>query len=335
MKKICIILVLILVLFVSSCGPNSKKDNKDDVKYIEKLTDPLFEQGIQITGLQSRNVSYTYWQYQNKAKGIQPIWELGQYCDLSTTRPGYDSTVNDLSLGTLFEDGYGIESNDGTKEKLTNKSGSKEIIVDTQSHVVSLNIDTSKEYLDNNGKIKPLSAGEDWVHMILQQSAGGVVIDDYDEIYVELNFKLTRNDIIDASFGTSQFQWIFSIKDKDSVINDYFWFNLTIFDARYEKFPGHHLEDSGKADATGKFIYAPETSKYLDEPLEIGKEYNVRINIKPFIVEAFKLAQDSGFLDQSKFSSMVLNSLNIGWEVTNVSVVGVDISHVGLKVKEK
>ena len=39
-------------------------------------------------------------------------------------------------------------------------------------------------------------------------------------------------------------------------------------------------------------------------------------------------------MEESKFESMALNSLNIGWEVTNVAEVGVKISHLSLNVKK-
>ncbi len=338
MKKTLILVILVVLTLVTGCAKTTTVTNeatttKEEVKYQEKLVDPLFEKGLQISALESRNVSFTWWQFQGKIKD-EPIWQLGQYCDLSTTRPGYDSTKNDLTLATLFEDGYGIESNEGNIEKLTNKSGSKEVIIDRSNHVIDLNVDTSKEYCDDQGNLVPRRNGEDWVHMILQQSAGGVVISDYNEINVEIDFTITDFEIFDSSIGDDQFQWIFSIKDKDSVINDYFWFNLTLFDALYKEYPGYEQYDGGKADATGKFIYAPKSSMLYEGEIEVGKEYSVKLNIRPLLEEAFNKAKAKGALAESEFTSMVLNTLNIGWEVSNISKVGVKISHLSLNVNE-
>jgi len=332
MKRICILVITLLFgLILSSCNEN----NNNTMIYEEKLIDVNFTRGFEVSALHSASMSYTWWQYQDKAQG-EPLWKLSQFCDLSRTRKNYDSTRNDLTLSTMFEDGYGIQKNDGNVEILTNISGSKEARYNLDTKTLSLNIDTTKEYIDQaTSQIVKRSEGEDWVHMIIEQSAGGIVVNDYEEIILEIDFTITKNEVIDASFGTAQFQWIFSVKDMKSVINDYFWFNFTFFDALYESFPGTQIYDGGKADATGKFIYAPKTSTYLNEPLEIGKKYSVKINIRPFIENAFSIAQNKGALTESLFSDMALSSFNLGWEVSNVSKVGVDISNLSLKVGKK
>ena len=99
-------------------------------------------------------------------------------------------------------------------------------------------MDTSKEYLNEAGQISPRVNGEDWVHLILGQSAGGLRVTEWSEIWVELDFTLTKTNILSEEGGASQFQWIFSVKDKESVIGDYFWFNLTLYDNRYPVFEG-------------------------------------------------------------------------------------------------
>ncbi len=336
------LLLAAFVLPAAACG--GTQDGGEE-HYRERLSDTTFQEGLSVSGLQSMNVSRTWWKYRGTAnETITPYWELGQYCDLSTTRYRkdadgndvwrYDATKNDLTLGTIFDEGYGIEGVDGDYETLTNQSGSKYVSVKRATGEINLNVDTSKEYLDEAGNISPRRNGEDWVHLILGQSAGGVVIADYSEIWVELDFCLTQTEIINEAGGASQFQWIFSVKDNDSVVGDYFWFNITLYDNRYPSFPGGGQFDSGKADATNKFIYAPSSDKLYEGEIESGKEYKVRLNIRPLLEEAFSIAKGKGALEQSQFTSMALNSLNIGWEVTHVARMGVKISHISLKTKE-
>ena len=66
---------------------------------------------------------------------------------------------------------------------------------------------------------------------------------------------------------------------------------------------------------------------------EYGKKYAIDLDIRPLLEEAFRSAKEKGALKESAFESMALNSMNIGWEVTNVSDVCVTIGNLGLKVK--
>lgn len=345
LKTTAFMLAMMFAFLLAACSGEEGEQPETPANGTERLLDTTFQRGLSVSGLQSGNVSRTWWKYRGTAdESVSPYWDLGQYCDLSTTRfrkdeTGkdlwrYDATKNDLTLGTLFDDGYGIEGQDGGYETLTNQSGSKFVSVNRSTGEINLNVDTSREYLDEAGHVSPRTAGEDWVHLILQQSAGGIKIAEYSEIWVELDFNLTQTEIINTAGGASQFQWIFSVRDMDSVLGDYFWFNITLYDNRYPFFAGGGQFDSGKADATGKYIYAPSSDKLYEGEIQSGKDYSVRLNIRPLMEEAFQDAKSKGALEQSEFTSMALNSLNIGWEVTHVAKMGVKISHIGLKTKE-
>ncbi len=343
LKIAALALTALFVFPLAACNGDPATPPEED-EYSERLLDTTFQEGLSVSGLQSMNVSRTWWKYRGTAdETVSPYWELGQYCDLSTTRfrkdaDGndawrYDATKNDLTLGTLFDDGYGIEGKEGDFETLTNQSGSKFVSVNRNTGEINLNVDTSKEYLDEAGNISPRQTGEDWVHLILGQSAGGIKVAEYSEIWVELDFNLTKTNVIDETGGASQFQWIFSVRDMDSTVGDYFWFNITLYDNRYPVFEGTQIYDGGKADSTGKFIYAPSSDKLYEGEIKSGVDYKIRLNIRPLLEEAFTIAKQKGALEQSEFASMALNSLNIGWEVTHVAEMGVKISHIGLKTK--
>ena len=176
--------------------------------------------------------------------------------------------------------------------------------------------------------------------MILSQASGVVYLDQVEEFVMELDFTLTECEILDSSIGAAQFQWIFSVHDKASegtLEADYFWFNVTLFDDRYESFPGTQLFDGGKADSTGKFIYAPTGKELFGEEsggkVEVGKTYHVSLNLKEYMREAFEIAQTKGALKNSSWENMAVNGFNIGWEVSNVSKVGVKIANMSLKTK--
>jgi len=335
MKKFISLALIIFMIFTLNACTNNTETIKQKR---EILTDTTFQNGLAISQILSKNTATTWWKYSKTADNtIQPAWSLGQYCDLSATRTNYDSSKNDLSLDTMFEEGYGIESNIGNIYQLTNQSGSKTVKYNKDTKVVSLNADTSKEYINSDGELQARASGEDWLHMILGQSAGGVFLNSVDEIWVDLEFSLIENTQLDTTIGASQFQWIFSIKDYESIISDYYWFNITIFDNRCDTLDltGTSMYDSGKADATGKYIYSPAGNKYMTENIETGKTYKINLDVKPLLIQAFNEAKAKGALEQSSFENMALNSLNIGWEVSNVAKVGIDISKISLSVIDK
>lgn len=345
MKKILSALVLAaMAACLAGCGGDalpeggSNSPNPSAGEY-ELIRDAKFEDGIAVSALNSHAVSYTWWQYQNQN---EPIWSLGQYCDLSATRTGYDATKNDLTLGDeLFGiEGYGITGKDGSKYTLTNQSGSKYMAVDPAKGAVTLNIDTSKEYIDPaTNEIKKRSDGEDWVHMILEQSSV-VQLSDCESLTMSLDFTLDESELIDGTVGASQFQWIFSVHDKahsTSSVKEYFWFNVTLYDNRYEVFPGTDMFDGGKQDATGKYIYAPRGDELFENggKVEVGVKYHVSLDLKEYMHAAFEKAQSRGALPNSSWEDMSINGFNLGWEVSNVSKVGVTIENLSLTVKEK
>ena len=344
MKKLALFLAIIMILAVlSGCEGlfNTDPKNPNDSKLVEReiLFDKTFEQGIKISNLNSHQVGYTWWQY-GDSNGDEPFWSLGQYCDLSTTRANYDSTKNDLSLGNELFDipAYGITGVDGDYFTITNQSGSKYMSVNTKTGEFNLNIDTTKEYVNQaTGQPVIRKNGEDWVHMIIQQTPGVIYLDQVESFIIELDFTITENIEYDNSIGASQFQWVFTVHDKASVLGDYMWFNVTLFDNRYEIFPGTQLYDGGKADATGKFIYAPKGTELFPESggkVEVGKTYHVKLDLKEYMKAAFELAKAKGALSQSEWENMAVNGFNIGWEVSNLSKVGVKIENMSLRVVE-
>jgi hypothetical protein len=200
MKKIALFLAIVLMFSaLSGCEGlfQSPTDPTNGQQLVERelLFDKNFEQGIKISNLNSHQVGYTWWTY-GEAGGDEPYWSLGQYCDLSTTRPNYDATKNDLSLGNELFDipAYGITGTDGDYFTLTNASGSKYISVNPKTGTYNLNVDTTKEYVNQEtGTPVIRQNGEDWVHMIIQQTPGVVYLDQVESFIMELDFTITEN----------------------------------------------------------------------------------------------------------------------------------------------
>lgn len=357
-KKLTVLLsILLSLVFCFACGnsddtkkpgdpDNDGPDNPPAVKEAKELLfDPHFENGISVTGLDSLTMSRTDWKYGDPLPSGDPFWTLGQYGNLSSTRPGYDASRNDLSLGTIFEDPKGITGKDGDYYTLTNFSGSKEIKINPAVGSVQLNADTRKEYCDQStGDIVPRKNGEDWVHMILQPAQGireVVQLDTAESFVMKLDFTLNYCDVYDTSIGADQFQWIFTVHDDSAgnpTLNDYFWFIVTLYDNRYEVFPGNQGADSGKADATGKFMYAPKGTDLYGSTggkVQIGQKYTVELDLLDHMTKAYTAAKEKGFMPNAEWKNLTVQSFNIGWEVSNVSRASVTLENMSLKVKVK
>jgi hypothetical protein len=109
------------------------------------------------------------------------------------------------------------------------------------------------------------------------------------------------------------------------------------FDYYYDVFPGTQLYDGGKADSTGKFIYAPTGKELFPQSggkVEVGTTYHVKIDLKKYMKEAFDIAKSKGALEESEWKNMAVNGFNIGWEVSNLAKVGVKIENMSLRVVE-
>ena len=343
MKRAAVLCSLLFVFAgLAGCAPDqSEKEPPDDTvetpqtQETQLLFDSKFAEGIAVSALESQEVSYTWWKYGDASASTEPYWTLGQYGNLSKTRENYDSSLNDLSLGTIFEDPKGIEGQEGAFYTLTNRSGSKMIKVDPATGTAVLNADTSKEYIDQQtGEIVARRDGEDWVHMILQQNHPTVTLAQVDSFIMSLDFTLDACNTYDNSIGAAQFQWIFSVHDKTSPIGDYFWFNVTLFDNRYEVFPGTQMYDGGKADSTGKFIFAPTGEELFGESggkVTVGETYHVELDLKQYMLRAFEIAQSMGAMAESEWEDLTVSGFNIGWEVSNVSNVGVTIENMSLR----
>ena len=347
------ILTSINMLNLASCGAEQtseessvdsesvSSEREEESTETQMLFDVKFEKGISVSSLHSGEQSYTTWNYTSE-NVTEPFWSLGQYGDISSTRTGYDATKNDLSLGSeLFGiPAYGItDTTEDGKHTLTNQSGSKFISVDTASGTVELKVDSTKEYVNQTtGKPQKRVEGEDWIHMILSQQSGTVYLEQVESFVMELDFKLTQEEILDNSIGAAQFQWIFSVKDVESRLGDYYWFNICLFDNRYDVFPGTQMYDGGKADATGKFIYAPTGTELFGESggkVEVGKTYHVTLDLKAYMKQAFDIAKSKGALVESEWENMRVDGFNLGWEVSNLAKVGVEISNLALKKVDK
>lgn len=324
MKKTALFISLILCAVFALCG--CSKDGPDLSNVPEMLADPMFENGFNLTTQVSSDPTTVPLTYQNTVTG-DAQWRMSQWGVLNEAREGYDKTQHDLTLGT--------ETKEGDAYVYSTQSGSKVVKVDPAKGEIELSVNSQKEY----GNI-PRMDNEDWPHLLIEQPVGDLIfLDQMKNCYMEIEFELLKNEKSELNNSTAQFQWIFSLQNLNSnaganVYKDYMWFNVTLFDDRYELAPGTGMIDGGKADATGKYIYGPKGEYFLgDQRVEVGKRVHVQVDLLPEMIKAFGQAQEAGALNGSNLSDMGLGSINIGWEVPGMYDIGVKIYKLSLKAE--
>jgi len=125
---------------------------------------------------------------------------------------------------------------------------------------------------------------------------------------------------------TAQFSQYFTIQDnnKDSEsYGDFFWFGLPFYDYRYENIELYAAQDIGKDDASNKFIFSVASRNIFDGTLHDKQWITIDKDILPFIKEAFKTAQERGYLTGSKFEDLAITTMNTGWEVPGTFDCGI------------
>lgn len=321
-------LLTAIMVFVGACG--APKDPLANEK--ERMMDNGFSKGFELGAQKNTDSSVKIIDYKGNSTatlGSPTPWQLAQWGELfGDIRPSYDKTQHDLRLGN--------ETLENGVYSLSTLSNSKKLVVVPGQGEIELHIDSTKEYGD-----LPRSTGEDWPHLLISQPFSDLIfLDKMENFYVDIEFEMLKNVKHAKNKETAQFQWIFTIQNlnegaQSGAKKDYMWFNITYFDDRYDFAPGTSMIDSGKGDATGKFIYGPKGEKFMPSKVEVGKKMRITYDFLPEMKAAFAAAQSNGALKGSTLSEMAIGNMNIGWEVPGLYDIGIKITKLSLKCNVK
>lgn len=227
---------------------------------------------------------------------------------------------------------------------IINKSQDKLEIIDDSKKVI---VTSGKIYLEINGikeYDKPRTSVDPWPHLLLEQNFSDKKLSDYETMTMNINFDyLLFHDYmqttIDPNIHTAQFQWFLNIGNrnkKSKGYGDFFWFGLSFLDTPRYDFPPAFMEiDGGKEDATKKFICIVDSRKYLKQAIKLNDNVNVSFEIFQLINEGFTEAKKRGFLKDTNYEDLELNSTNIGFELTGTFAIGLRINQIGLLAQAK
>ena len=288
----------------------------------ELITDPKFKSGFFLQGVSSvsdQRTSYTYLNYDGKAiAATEKIWIMSQWW-------------------TPFDFKNAIYKFDNDKHIYENES--RKCVIDTYKGEIEFSFDSSIEYDKLYGKVRDKS--KPWSHFLIEQDfLSSVRFDRIRNLIAKLNFSIDNVEQVKPEeqrddAHAAQFLWYITIKEgkedqKETLGGRYIWFGIPLYDNRYKKIKGSVMFDKGFDGATNALIYTMPSELYLkDEPIKFGKEYEINIDIFPYIKKAIKLALEEGIFTSE--SDLVINYMNIGWELPGSFKVKSKISNLHLE----
>ncbi len=183
---------------------------------------------------------------------------------------------------------------------------------------LTLAIVTKDEYLH------PRLDGEGWPHLLIEQSYERENIKNLSKLLLDFDLSFLsfeshmgeeRNDL--HTLQVSLYLAIGDTNPESKGYHDFYWLGVPLIDyPRYLKPRGWINQDLGKDDATKKLIYAVDPNSYLKSPFLPGDNLHFKLDLLPFLLEAYKEAKRRGFLPCTKVDDLGVLSLNFGFEAT-------------------
>lgn len=278
----------------------------------EILRDTSFETGFDLMTTSTTNgrALSTYLDYNGEAKDkdITPHpWQMSQWW-----------TPYDFKNATYNKDNNGI---------IEYKNESRRVLVNSKEKELTLELDSNTEYQKLFGHSR--NGDENWSHILIEQNIKDAPkLVDLKNIFVNLEFTINFVTNMDEkqAVPAAQFLWYFTITDPKNgntnyesedggKRNQFMWFGLPIFDSRYDFVDAYSHADTGFVGATNTIIYSISSKNYLSEKIVYGKKYTMTLDILPFIKDAYLYGFSQGAMENCEWSDLVLNYMNLGWEL--------------------
>jgi len=182
--------------------------------------------------------------------------------------------------------------------------------------------------------------GESWPHLLVEQQVCKVYpLDKLNGLDFTLKIKLlysenhTIKKAYDPALHAAQFQMFLVVKNVNEQSNDYgnyYWFGVPFYDSRHDIPPSYKAKDTGKADATGKFIYTIAGRQVNSEPLKVNEWVEINADLLPYIRAGLKDAIERDYLKSSNPGEYAVTGMNMGWELPGTLDASIQIRDFGL-----
>lgn len=325
MKK-CLVLLSLIAVLVTGCGKQGGDIVMPDENSFEILRDTKFETGFDLMTPDTNNgrTLSKVIDYNGKAKKVEGKrpWQMAQWW-------------------TPFDFKDALYSFDKSKHIYQNQS--RRLEVNTTSGELTMELNSKEEYFHKLGHSR--KGDENWSHFLIEQDIENAPrLIDLDHVFVNLEFSINQSLDLDVGQAVpcAQITWYFTIADVkngdssyQSGNNDYFWFGLPLFDSRFDFVEPYKHVDSGFVGATNKLIYSTGSKILLNEKIQLGKIYTVSLDILPLIKQAYLYGYSNGAMAKSKWADLVLNYMNLGWELPGSFLASTTIKNISIKIQRK
>ena len=226
---------------------------------------------------------------------------------------------------------------------------SKRFTVDSEKGVVEMGLFASACYE------RPRRQGEYWPHLLIscpftdtKVPSGHCKVENIQKLTLNLDCKLLqfedKHPAANPNLHASHFLLhivVQNLTKGDDGYGDMLWFGVPIFDNRREIIEEHYSKDSGKPDASGKFIFnmaheavrPGEATFYKDGKVVAGEDtatVPTRVDLIPWIHYAFQLARKNGFMQTTSFRDLHVAAMNLGWEMPGTYDATIRVSNLSL-----
>lgn len=294
----------------------------ENPKVVQLFVDRSFSNGFGLRGVSTNDGSKVFRHLTADSQEDEYYWDMAQWWTK------YDMTYAEYSL----ENGVHVYKNESHEVRIDNKNSS-----------LYMKLLASKEY------DAPRKDGQNWPHILIEQSQKNVKIAGAKKVIASLDFNIIRCDnmMSEAEYSPSrhaaQYLWYLTLRnivpdgsdpEKVGKNGDFFWFGMPIYDNRSPKgVESYKMIDQGFVGATNKLIYGMSSREYLkDLPIKFGTKYHIEIDILPYLKEAYIYGITNGALENTNWENMYLGYMNFGWELPGTFDVESEVSNISVKV---
>lgn len=285
----------------------------------ELLPDPTFSQWFSIRGLgQPWDDGGVQGVFRCSPEKIgSPVWTLAQWA--SRHNLADPAVTHQTQLGA---------------HRFQIANPSKRVIVDTRRSEVELALSASACY------DRPRQRNEPWPHLLVSTALtdtryphDNCRIETLKRLDVTMQCRLTEfadhQPAADPSLHAAQFQlflYVQNLNTESPGYGDMLWFGLPIFDNRHPASNERYQRDGGKPDASNKFIYMmpseacqPHGATFFKHgqitASASGDWTTIRADVLPWMLRAYELARQGGYLANTEIADLYVSGLNFGWEM--------------------
>lgn len=344
-KKLFGLVLAVAIGVMPVLGCNGGDNSADENKRINLLMDPNYATGFEVTppGVPvyddlDKEGYYAYpikgnLDYNKTATGTGPLWQLAQHSSAySLVDPAYKTPK--------VIDGTYVYSTPATTFSVNPTKGA-----------VTLAIDGTKEYSkDDDGdgirdgvNLLPRQGYENWVHLLLLSTLyPKITFGEIDKLEFEIDFTLNKcvnvleerglGDLFNSGAHTAQITMYFVVYSNSAADQGkYFWFGVSMFDARYKSTKPAAMFDTG----TNSLMIGTGTEAVLSEPVKTGKTYQIRYNMIDDMKKGLETCHEKGVLLNTTVDDLYLCDFNLGWELPGIYDASITFENFGVYATKK